>query len=77
MTLVVLGDHAVFSGNNFFGFLPFQASAKVILFPLPVPFPMKEYFPSQLFKKLSNVLDKVKNERLWSFNYGRGGQNLT
>jgi FMN-dependent NADH-azoreductase len=31
---------------------PFQASEYVILFPLapfPVPTPMKEYFPSQLF----------------------------
>lgn len=32
-------------------YLPFQASAKVILFPLPVPFPMKVYLPSQLFKR--------------------------
>ena len=28
--------------------LPYQASAKVMLFPFPVPLPMKEYFPSQL-----------------------------
>ena len=30
--------------------LPCQASANVMLLPLPVPFPMKEYFPSQLRK---------------------------